>query len=54
MSEQLESGEDKREFAEVLQADWQEFGRAKKTMTGVPQLEQNRRVYSVEGVDAVI
>jgi len=27
---------------------------AKKTMTDVPQLEQNRQVYSVEGADAVI
>jgi hypothetical protein len=51
--ERRESGEDKREFAELLKQDWLEFDRVEIMMTSV-HLEQNRQVYSVEGADAVI
>jgi len=44
-----ESGEDKREFEELLKQDWLEFKRRENVGRGVHQREQNRQVFSVEG-----
>jgi len=49
-----DSGEDKRDFAELLKRGSAGVRAAEKTMTGVPQIGAEPATYSVEGADAVI